>query len=63
MHDVLTEQIAEYFTNELRFTKLTVLENDEFMFWAKLAYFLFTNQPNEVKVRKRINKNTITTKT
>lgn len=56
MHDVLSEQIAEYFTNELRFTKLTVLENDEFMFWAKLAYFLFTNQPNEVKVRNKLIK-------
>ena len=56
MNDVLSEQIAEYFKNELRFSKLTVLENEEFMLWAKLAYFFFTNQPNEVKVRKKIIK-------
>lgn len=51
MHDVLSETIDELLLSD---TRLTLLENDEFMFWAKLAFFLFSSQSNNIKVRPTI---------
>lgn len=52
MHDVMEEQIDEYFVNELRLPRFVLLQNEELMFWTKLAYFLFTNNSND---RVRVN--------
>ncbi|RNA42266.1 leucine-rich repeat and immunoglobulin-like domain 2 [Brachionus plicatilis] len=43
MHDVCDEEVDEYFTDKLQIPRFVSLENDEFLFWEKLAYFLYTN--------------------
>lgn len=51
MHDICDEEVDEYFTDKLQIAQFVSLENDEFFFWDKLAYFLFTNSstPSTVK--------------
>lgn len=48
MHDVMDEIFEEHFGGELGHLRVDRLHCDEIMFWAKLAFILFTNQPNEV---------------
>ena len=47
MHDVCDEEVEEYFRQQLQIPRIVALENDEFMFWHKVYYYLFTN--NHVK--------------
>lgn len=43
MHDICDEEVEEYFNDKLQIPTFVSLENDEFLFWNKLAYFLYTN--------------------
>jgi hypothetical protein len=43
LHDVCDEEVEEYFRNSLQIPRHVSLEYDEFLFWRKLAYHLFTN--------------------
>jgi hypothetical protein len=56
MHDVCDEEVEEYFTEKLQIPRFVALESDEFLFWQKLGYFLYTNgstapcaRPNKIK--------------
>ncbi|RNA41497.1 leucine-rich repeat and fibronectin type-III domain-containing 5-like [Brachionus plicatilis] len=44
MHDICDEEVDEYFTDKLQIPNFVSIENDEFLFWKKLGYFLYTNQ-------------------
>lgn len=48
MHEVMDEVVEEHFGTAMRNLRFDRLQCDEIMFWAKLAFILFTNQPNEV---------------
>ncbi|CAF0972474.1 unnamed protein product [Brachionus calyciflorus] len=43
MHDICDEEVDEYFTEKLQIPRFISLENDEWLFWKKLSYFLYTN--------------------
>jgi hypothetical protein len=43
MHDVSDEAVEEYFRTKLQLPYFISLENDEFLFWKKLGYHLYTN--------------------
>lgn len=43
MHDICDEEVDEYFTENFEIPNFISLENDEFFFWKKLGYILFTN--------------------
>ena len=42
LHDVCDEEVEDYFRKQLQIPRLTALEQDEFMFWHKLYYYLYT---------------------
>ena len=44
MHDICDEEVDEYFTDKLQIPSFISIENDEYFFWKKLAYFLYTNR-------------------
>lgn len=48
MHEVMDEVVEEHLGTAMRNLRFDRLQCDEIMFWAKLAFILFTNQPNEV---------------
>ena len=50
MHDVSDEEVDENFREKLQLHHIIALENDEFMFWRKLEYFLFTNDADAKKI-------------
>ena len=50
MHDVCDEEVEEYFRQKLQMPMFVSLENDEFLFWKKLEYFLFANEPDAEKI-------------
>lgn len=54
MHDICDEEVDEYFTDKLQISQFVSLEHDEFFFWDKLAYFLYTN--NTMPPVKRSNR-------
>ena len=43
MHDVNDETVEEYFRGKLQMPYFVSLECDEFLFWKKLGYHLYTN--------------------
>jgi Leucine-rich repeat (LRR) protein len=47
MHDVSDEEVEEYFRQKLQLPQFVSLENDEFLFWTKLGYFLYTNDKDQ----------------
>lgn len=53
LQDVMDEEVDEYFTEKFKVPKFVSLENDEYFFWEKLAYFLYTN--NYIQKRKKSN--------
>ena len=50
MHDVSDEEVEEYFRQKLQLPSFVSLENDEFLFWTKLGYVLYTNDADDTKV-------------
>lgn len=44
MHDICDEEVDEYFTDNLQISSFISMENEEFFFWKKLSYFLYTNK-------------------
>lgn len=47
LHDVCDEEVDEYFVEKLQIPRFVSLEDDEFLFWTKLAYHLYTNDSDE----------------
>lgn len=47
MHDVCDEEVEEYFTEKLQIPRFVSLEDDEFLFWMKLGYHLYTNDSDQ----------------
>jgi hypothetical protein len=47
MHDVSDDAVEEYFRKNLQLPYFISLENDEFLFWKKLGYHLYTNDLNK----------------
>jgi len=43
MHDICDEEVEEYFRQKIQLPNFVSLENDEFLFWTKLRYVLYTN--------------------
>jgi hypothetical protein len=43
LHDICDEEVEDYFRRQLQIPRFVALENDEFMFWPKLHYHLYTN--------------------
>jgi hypothetical protein len=43
LHDICDEEVEDYFRSQLQIPRFVALEDDEFMFWQKLHYHLFTN--------------------
>lgn len=50
MHDVSDDAVEEYFRGKLQLPYFVSLENDEFLFWHKLAYHLYTNNASKQAV-------------
>ncbi|CAF0785744.1 unnamed protein product [Brachionus calyciflorus] len=50
MHDICDEEVDEYFTEKLQIPRFISLENDEWLFWKKLSYFLYTNKRDSRRV-------------
>jgi hypothetical protein len=47
LHDVCDEEVDDYLRNSLQIPNVISLENDEFLFWLKLTYYLHSNRCNE----------------
>lgn len=47
LHDVCDEEVDEYFVDKLQIPRFVSLEVDEFMFWTKLGYHLYTNDSDD----------------
>lgn len=47
LHDVCDEEVDEYFVDKLQIPQFVSLEDDEFMFWTKLGYHLYTNDSED----------------
>jgi hypothetical protein len=43
LHDICDEEVEDYFRSQLQIPRFVALEDDEFMFWHKLYYHLYTN--------------------
>jgi hypothetical protein len=44
LHDVVDEEVNEYLRSSLQIERVISLENDEFLFWTKLNYYLWMNK-------------------
>jgi hypothetical protein len=47
MHNVSDDDVEEYFRKSVQLPYFVALENDEFLFWKKLAYHLHMNSPGK----------------
>lgn len=51
LHDVSDEEVEEYFREKAQISHFVALEDDEFMFWPKLYYYLYMNEKKNLKKR------------